>query len=205
MKKLVYIVALASLLYSCDEKTNKEVIGGAITESNDITKIKTKLKLLDDSVTLAWKELDAVDSLKVAEITRLVQELSYVRGTIAPNEYKLVTTKLSEVKAQKLTLAKMSDVSALANYDLISDTLLVKTLDLTRKIKKQRKVNPIVDELAADIQTQDDKILLRRISYDNSAKAYNNYFIQNKEALIQADSTINNMPLKAYFNPENPI
>src|SRR6187402_1106473 len=203
MKKIIFLLGIVAFLYSCDEKTNKNVIGGSITQTADIAKIKSNLQLFEDSVKTAWKELDVVDSSKVANIERLVKEVSYVRGPLVPNEFKAVSAKLSEAKAQKLTYDKMSDVSALANYDIVSDTLLSKTLDLTVKLKKQRKVNMIVDELTADIQAKDDLILLRRISYDNSAKAYNNYFILNKDVLIQADSTLKNTPLKAYFNPEN--
>ena len=82
MKTIQLIVFTASILFfsaACSNNEPKETDTPVIDVIPTSPLIAEQLLVLDDSVNSAWKAIIQLDSLKFANMKRLVQEISYCK------------------------------------------------------------------------------------------------------------------------------
>ncbi len=207
MLKTTFRTGLALLVFiflnGCNNPSGDLPISGAISDANDAKVALSTLQQYSDTASIAWKELDQADSVKMADIARLVLEFSY--GTAAPKELGELQRLLVEAQTAKLRFDDQFNASALQRYDAITDTLTDKTLKLNTKLKLANKFKPMMGQLADAIDQDENVVIVKRAMYDEAASKYNAYFTQKKSVIAQVDSAVASKPNRAYFPSANPI
>lgn len=202
----IFLSALALLyIVSCTNPSGDIPISGAISDANDAKIALTALQQYDDTVTTSWKELDQADSVKIADIERLILEMSYARGMVPAKDFSDLQRLMTEAKASRLKPADQYNNAALHQYDALTDTLSEKVLKVNAKLKLANKVKPIMVQLSEAIDQDENNVIIKRAMYDAAARKYNAYLAQKKSLISQLDSTDTVRQARAYFNPNNPL
>jgi hypothetical protein len=188
-----------SFVASCTNPSGDLPISGAISDANDAKAALSTLQQYEDTVSATWKELDQADSVKIADIARLVLEMSYARGTVPANDFNDLQRLLTNAQATRLKPADQYSNTALQKYDALTDSLTDKVLKVNAKLKLANKLKPIMTELSESIDQDENNVIIKRAMYDEAAKKYNEYLAQKKSMIDQLDSTVAAKPVKAYF------
>ncbi|WMJ73443.1 hypothetical protein RCC89_09755 [Cytophagaceae bacterium ABcell3] len=196
----IAIIAIAStcLFTFCEKKTSekqekKETHEKAIPSSPEA--IVAEYQQICDSVDFYWAEMMRSDDQKIADIKRLLQEVSYCKRY---NQIALDSiSKMAEnLISKRYVQENMADESIDA-YDAATDSLIRATFDLTQNTPELSK-HSIVPELIEDITEADMTLWKYRKDYDDYALIYNQFIEENKETLKTIDSingSLNKKPL----------
>lgn len=200
-----FILISSCYLISCTNSSSDLPISGSISNADDVKQAYTSLTQYNDSVDLAWEEVIKADSLKMADIDRLILEISYAHGAISGQDFLGLQQLQKKVQANHLQAKDQFNNGSLHKYDAMEDSLVNLTFYLNGKLKLAHKVKPIMNELVESIERNEDRMIIKRAQYDEAAKHYNTFFSQKKSLIILSDSSYSSKPLRAYFNNVNPI
>lgn len=187
--KNLYLVIIAVLLLSlsCERKgANKEA---------KIDQVKKDMDIITDSLNASWHNMDANDSTKLADVERLLKEISYT------SDYD-VTLHDSLVKQLPVLKSKKYDESlnldAMDAYDEMTDNYIRKVYELKNK-SKEISQHDLAERLVEDINkanSVETTVTLRK-RYDNWAKTYNAYLEKHKNQLDKLGEPYASMKQKA--------
>ncbi|MFN8415819.1 MAG: hypothetical protein U0U66_05765 [Cytophagaceae bacterium] len=163
------------------------------TDSKDLNsqEVITSISPYKDSLVMYWDSLTVDDSLKISNIKRLLQEVTYC------NEYdEAAVAKLAEeiksLEQLKLKLGSLGD-KAISEYDQSMEKL-IKDLYELKDNTKELESHVIVDDLVNQINESELNNVIRfRSSYDYYAKLYNEK--RANWSKIQIDSLPDKFPL----------
>ena len=202
-KKIVFgwVISIGAVLAlnSCSKQpqTKEQPVEVKSTLSADSIKIKTSA--ITDSLDLAWKRMERNDSTILADLKRLLQEISYTpKHDII--KLKQLEAKLSVVKTKLYTAESMANSQAIDNYDLSSDSLVSDAASLaaaTPQVEKYTLITELLNEISSANSSQ--TIATNRAHYDNWAKEYNKIVVENAEELRKMGEPYASMKMKPLF------
>ena len=168
------------LFTSCGKDTSKET-----TKAEAELKTEQITFLLDSTYATSsawWDSVMTQDDNKMADIKRLLDEISY---TPAYDEQKLEELRklFEEVKEMRYTQSTLSG-DIIDNYDLMQDSLM-KAVRYFAGVTPQLENYPLADELMRDIQEADQQVVLYRSEYGNHANIYNALLIKHEAVAAQ--------------------
>jgi hypothetical protein len=173
--KNLYVLTIAVLLLSlsCERK------GG--NKETKVDQVKKEMDIITDSLNTSWHNMDANDSTKLADVERLLKEISYT------SDYD-VTLHDSLLKQLPVLKSKKYDESlnldAMDAYDEMTDAYIRKVYELKNK-SKEISQHDLAERLVEDINkanSVETTVTLRK-RYDNWAKTYNAYLQKHKNQL----------------------
>lgn len=164
---LIFVVFLLLSISSC--KT-----GGIFSSGKK--KIKNQADLFVAQTDSSWKVMLESDDNKIADIKRLLLEISYTENH---DSKKL---KDLQQKAESLIALRYKQNSMrseeIDNYDLATASLVKETLDFAEETKELES-HPIAESLKNEILDKDNEVIMYRIRYDQDAKEFNSFLEKN--------------------------
>ena len=187
MKKIINATAvfpfiLMLLIYSCGEKTNKTKASIA-----DVDSVKMVLVFLQDSTSKTWKTMMEEDDQKIAYLKRLIDEVAFTK-VYDKAVYDSLSSGIENLKAIRYNENSMSDSEKIDLYDETTAKIVNKVIVFAQNHPKFEDY-PLMAELIDDILAADDRVIYRRVDYDNVAMEYNK-FIDNYEDLIRESGNV---------------
>ena len=185
-KSLIIISAIALTLLSCkDSKNNDAENNSEETTIEEITYTSMDIKLLlDSAVTLAnssWDSVTVADDNKMADIKRLLDEISYSDGA-DDKRLKELYAYFEEVKAMRYTQDNITG-DLIDGYDAAQDSL-ISSVNALAESTPNIEAHPLAIELMDDIVKADGMTFSKRGDYDIWAKQINNT-IKNHPELVE--------------------
>ncbi|MCU0428606.1 MAG: hypothetical protein MUF42_01415 [Cytophagaceae bacterium] len=168
---LVFPLLIMMVLCSCEEK-KKPV---ANTDS-----LQTSLKALRDSTDKAWQLMIQSDDQKIADMKRLLLEISYCKEYNAMRQDSLVKA-VDALASTRYKQSSMTD-EQINSYDDLTNRLIL-ALKSHALATPELSSHTIAGQLYNDIAKADNDVVQYRALYDRFAFQYNGFIEQNKEAL----------------------
>jgi hypothetical protein len=194
MKKLFLLPLLMVFLFSCQEKKGTTTTtDSTATESDSTTQAFTALR---DSTNKAWEIMMADDDKKIANMKRLLLEISYCK------KYNAMRLDSITKAVNGLDSARYKQLTMTSEQIDAYDDQTTKIIDAIRSLAQSTKElpsHPIAEELYNDIARADGDVARYRTLYDRNASLYNAFIAKNKEAL-KAQGELKPLPLFA-INP----
>lgn len=202
-KKIVlgWIIAMGSIiaLNSCNNTPTVKDQPVVVKSTLSADSIKIKTSIINDSLGSAWKTMELNDSTILADMKRLLQEISYTpkHDVIA---LKKLETKLTVLKTKLYTKESMAQSTNIDIYDNASDSLVSEIISLAASTPQIEKYT-LIKELIAEITTANSAqtVATNRAHYDNWAKEYNKLVTENAEELKKLGEPYASMTLKPLF------
>jgi hypothetical protein len=171
MKKLFICLLTAPLVFFCFSCEKKEVKN---TETTTVKteQIRMELGQLNDSINKVWTIMLQSDDQKIADIKRLLQEISY---TDKPNtkELTIVQKMQEQLVGKRYDMETMTDSKKIDEFDMATDSLIKRTMLLSASTAGL-EAHPLAKELVNDIMEADNNVVRYRTLYDTWTKIYNN-------------------------------
>jgi len=193
MRNLTLILLGFILLsVSCERSSNE---GEKTTKKAD--KIKTEIDTYNDSLSRAWKEMIRSDDQKIADIKRLLLEVSYT------DSYNIVLFDSALAMQKALTSKRydqvsMGDSKKIDFYDASTDSLLRLTMKVV-STSKGIENHPLAEQLVNDISNADNDVVMYRKHYDDWAKQYNKCLENNPKQLKKLGEPYSSLSKKPLF------
>ena len=122
----------------------------------------------------------ADDDQKIADAKRLLEEISYT-NKYNVQQYDTLQQNLATLLQIRYNNTTMANSAAIDDYDSASNKVMNEILMLATSHPDYQKY-PLMKELVNDIQEANARVLRHRVDYDYSAKQYNQFIEDNKEA-----------------------
>jgi hypothetical protein len=179
MKYLNIFILLSTICFafSCERKETEN----SNQPPKKIEKVKMEVDQISDSLNKVWGIMMKSDDQKIADIKRLLQEISY---TDKPSTIELMQLqKMQEdLTSKRYSQESMAESKKIDEYDMATDSLIRRTMILTSTTAGIES-HPLAKELADDIMEADQDIVRFRTLYDSWAKRYNQYLDKNENQL----------------------
>lgn len=190
------IGAFAFLLLACEtgqqnnekpaEKTSAEI--KKETLSREFTSIHTQ-------VDTSWHNMIEDDNQKLADMSRLLDEVSYT-GEYDQDLYRSLKEQVQKLREQRYTQTTMSNSNEIDLYDEASRRLMLEVITFAQQ-NPQYERYPLMEELIYDIRQRNEQVLFYRMDYDDAAKAYNRFLEQHPD-FVQSLDTARTEPLPLF-------
>lgn len=202
-KKIVFgwmmAIGVVITLNSCDTKPKIEEKPATPVSVLSADSLKIQADAVNDSLDLAWKKMERNDSTILADMKRLLQEVSYTpKHDII--KLKQLEQKLATLQTKLYTKESMADSRAIDNYDSASDSLvsdLAVFASSTPQIEKYTLIKELLNEISVANSAQ--TVATNRAHYDNWAKEYNKIVIENADGLKKLGEPYASMKVKPLF------
>ena len=200
MKKLSFFTLLLTslILFSCQEKKNAGS-NNDTTSTNKIegSQLEIQYKALSDSTEKAWEIMIKSDDQKIADLTRLLQEITYCKkyNVLLHDSLAEAVGKLS---AQRYDQKIMASSEKIDLYDDITNKIIRRVFFLARTTE-ELSAHPIAETLSRDIISADNDVVRYRRLYDQWAMQYNSFITQHKSELDALGNPYENLNKKALF------
>jgi hypothetical protein len=178
MKNLfIFLISITFLSLSCERNETRN----SVPPPKKTEKVKMEIDQLNDSISQVWALMIKSDDQKIADVKRLLQEISY---TDKPSVIELMKLqKLQEqLTSKRYTQETMAESKRIDDYDMATDSLIKRTLQLTANTAGIES-HPLAQELADDIMEADTDVVRYRALYDSYVKRYNAYISKNEKQL----------------------
>ena len=161
------------MFFSC---ANNKGTGGSKKK-----RLKYEATALSDSLDYSWKVMVDSDNEKLADIKRLLDEVSYTKEH-DESEVQRLRKKQEALVNKRFSRGSMTSQQIDA-YDTATDSLLRETFALVNATPEMEK-HSITNQLLADIQKEDNDVIIYRVRYDQWAKKFNE-FLENNSANLE--------------------
>lgn len=193
MKKIlnattIFSIIALTLIYSCGNKANKTKAVVA-----DIDSIRMELVFLQDSTSKTWQAMIGEDDQKIAYLKRLIDEVSFTK-LYDKAVYDSLSTGIENLKAIRYNENTMTDSGKIDLYDDATAEVVNKVIAFARNHPNYEEY-PIMEELINDILAADNRVIYRRVDYDNIAIEYNKFIESNQELIRQSGNVVSTKPL----------
>ncbi len=183
MKKVsIAVVLIIVALYSCTTSTSTK--DPAVV----LDSLQTTYKVINDSLSNAWKVMIDDDDLKLTYMKRLLQEVEFTNN-FDKDTVDGLKQRVDAAMALRYDQQSMSDSDLIDEYDATVQNLISEISGYARSNPFYEKY-PLMAELITDIQTADGRVLFHRVHYDDFAKLYNQFLSDNGDLLDQIDPNI---------------
>jgi hypothetical protein len=188
MKNFLRLLTTALLLTAaaCSKTAEKKEI-----TPTEKAALATQFVALRDTLDGRWAQMMASDDEKLFFTKRLLQEISYLptADVATINKLQVANERLKARRYAQLTMVSDS----IDSYDSAQVAILTPLRELVGKYYDPAK-HKVMGELAADIQLHDDLVVRYRGSYDQAARAYNQ-FVRTHKADVPAAAQAQPVPL----------
>ncbi len=133
-----------------------------------------------NQVDKAWTSMIQSDDQKIADINRLLLEISYSDKYDEP-QLALLKQRAGSLASTRYQQYGMTS-DEIDQYDNATTSLIRSVLELADKIPDLDK-NDLSAKLRDDILKADEEVVIYRIRYDREAKAFNNYLKEEANML----------------------
>jgi ASC-1-like (ASCH) protein len=199
---LLFLLILALSIYACkkplEEKEVEEV------ESVDVVLSKEQLDSLqfaymavNDSLDASWTVMIKDDDEKIADMKRLLKEVSNTRRYDRAKHNSLLK-EVEELSMMRYDRNSMADSDKIDVYDSATSVLTNDVIHYAANHPLYKEY-PKLEEIINDIQEADNRVIIYRIRYDRSAKDFNRFVRQNQNHILQIDSNTNKWREAALF------
>lgn len=187
MRKTIRIVILAFLCaaaYSACQRASEEKKAGDRPQSID--SLNRSFQSLNDSLAVRWEAMIAEDDQKLADMRRLLQEISYFP---VYNKARLETlqTQLQHLYDIRYEPESMTS-EQIDQYDSATAALKNEIIQFANEHPDVEKY-PLVGQLIDSIEASDQRVIFHRVKYDNYARDYNEFLETNREFVRTIDTT----------------
>lgn len=175
---------LAFTISSCEKQAKKSDLSQKQLDSLQVT-----LKQIEYSLDTIWKNMIEDDNQKIADAKRLLEEISYT-NIYSPAQHDSLMQTLVELQKLRYDEISMQNSNLIDEYDSLSNKVMNDIILLATSHSDFERY-PLMKVLIKDIREANGRVLKHRINYDFAAKSYNQFIEENKEKLIEEDSTKN--------------
>jgi hypothetical protein len=183
MKKLILLPFLALLLTSCSEKKT--------TSSGNVDSIQKIFTGLRDSTNKAWQIMIKSDDQKMADMKRLLLEISYCKKFNAMRQDS-VSKAVDGLKSFRYDQFTMTS-EQIDGYDDQTNKVIF-ALKSHALATEELASHPLAEQLYNDIAKADNDVGPYRAMYDRWAFQYNDFIKTNKEQL-KSESELKPLPV----------
>ncbi len=127
-------------------------------------------------VNEAWTAMIQSDNQKIADINRLLLEISYTENHDEAG-LRVLKDRTGELLSQRYEQYEMTS-EAIDEYDNATTALIRSVLEFAENTPELEK-NSLSGELKGDIIKADSEVVLYRIRYDSEAREFNSYLNEN--------------------------
>ena len=194
MKNIIVIfIGLFFLAASCEKRGGEEN-----TTLSKPEKVKKEIDLITDSLNRSWNNMSQSDDQKLADVKRLLDEVSYTNNYNLQQHNALVDYH-KHVVALKYDPKTMEDSKKIDQYDIATDSLLRATFTLVNSTPDIES-HPIAKTLVEDIMKADNDLVLYRARYDKWVKQYNEYVDKHDKRLKKLGAPYNTYDKRPMFS-----
>jgi len=190
----VILIGFIFLSLSCERgsKESKEKPSGKKAD-----KVKLEIDADIDTLNFVWKAMIRSDDQKIADIKRLILEVSYTdRYDILLYDSAVAMQK--KLSPKRYDQVSMADSKLIDSYDAATDSLLRLTMQLVGTAKGIEG-HPLAEQLMNDIVEADNKVVRYRAEYDIWAKKFNKLLEDNDKQLKKLGEPYSSFTKKPLF------
>lgn len=194
---LICFAVMLTVFYSCKNEgtKTKEAHKTAVAVKTDAN-LKAEIDMLSDTLQTRWNEMIRSDEEKIADIQRLLQEISYTPA-FDEKQVKTLAEASKRLSAKRYDRRSMADSDKIDAYDMAQDSVLKPLYALTLATPAIDNY-PLAAKLVTDIQERDNDVVIYRSRYDMVAKELNSYIRNYGEQLKRLGApydTLRELPL----------
>lgn len=182
--RIVIIALLCAASYTACQRASEEKKEGAQQLSED--SLNLSYQTLNDSLALRWEILAREEDQKLANMRRLLEEVSnfpvYNKARLDTLQRQLGQVYEMRIEPETLTSEKID------RYDSASSAIRNNIIDYVSQHPDVEKY-PLATGLVDSLSSADQRILLHRVKYDNYARDYNQFLESNPEYVRNIDTT----------------
>lgn len=187
MKKSLKIISVALLCaasYSACQRASEEK--KAEERLISVDSLNKSYQSLNDSMQARWKVMIAEDDQKLADMRRLLLEISYFPQY---NKARLdsLNSRLRQLYEMRFSPESMTS-QQIDQYDSAASALIADVISFAEEHPDIEKY-PLAGQLIDSIQSADQRVILHRVKYDNYARDYNSFLETNREFVRKIDTT----------------
>ena len=155
-------------------------------DSAIIDSLSIQYNYLLDSVDNSWNVMIEDDDEKIMFMKRLLKEIEYTQNydRQVQDRMNVMVDSLKLIRYDRSTVAESNRID---QYDYKTQDVVVDVINYASK-HPQFEQYPLMQELIQDIRQKDSDVLMLRVDYDHSARAYNNFIKENKRYMNEVDS-----------------
>ena len=182
--RIVFIALLCAAAYTACQRASEEKKEGKRQLSVD--SLNQTYRSLNDSLTARWEVIVADEDQKLADMRRLLQEISYFP---IYNKARLDTLQqqLQQVYEMRFDPETLTS-EQIDRYDSAASALKTKIIQFAQEHPDVEQY-PLVGQLIDSIEAADQRVLFHRVKYDNYARDYNAFLETNREFVRKIDTT----------------
>jgi hypothetical protein len=180
---LIISILVLTAAISCNNHPESKTTAANFSQ---IDSLRGTFLTIEDSLWHTWNVMINDDNEKIKSLNRLVKELVFAGGV----DSSLTASLLKEVhllESGRYNIKTMADSDLIDAYDSISSSLIDRIITLALDHEEFDR-NIVMNEMIAEINESQGKILYYRIDYDGVAKVYNQFIEQNHAAMNDIDS-----------------
>jgi exonuclease VII large subunit len=189
MRKMLRVLILALLCaasYTACQRASEEKNAEQRQEAAD--SVQRDFQSLSDSLELSWQELAAEEEQKLANLRRLLEEISYTPAHTY-NQERLDTLQNQLQKVYEMQLDPLTMTSEeIDRYDSVSSQVQHNIIQFARNHPGIEEY-PLMDQLIDRITEADRRVLFLRVKYDQYARDYFHFLEGHREYLRDVDTT----------------
>lgn len=174
------IIMSCGLIFTACDNAERAAKDSQLTEAGQerADSLYREFIVVNDSLSYAWQDMIKDDDEKLANMKRLLQEVSYTQN-FNKQRHDSLLQRVDLLEDMRYDMESMADSDKIDIYDAASGVL---SRDITLfAVNHPDYANyPLMEELIAEIEQANERVLLHRIRYDQSAKAYNSFIQENK-------------------------
>lgn len=188
MYKICFAISLLSLVAAVSSCKKNGTSDKAIKTEESKSEV-LDYKAINDSVNTSWQLMMQADDQKIADIKRLIEEISYTKKY---NLFLLDSTRQMQqtLASKRYTQISMQKSELIDKYDVATDSVV-------KAVFRLAKTTPSIDQyqtamqLVQDINTAENEVVIFRVRYDGWVRTYNEHIKIHKTELeekLKSDS-----------------
>lgn len=184
---LILVIVFAACRQPLEEKDSVEEVSEPGLSQQQLDSLNWVYLAVNDSLDASWMVMIKDDDEKLEDMKRLLNEISKTRG-FDKDRHQALVKDLDQLPVIRYDRKTMADSDKIDEYDS-ANSVMTKEVILFAANHPQYDNFPVFEELINEIQQADNRVILHRIRYDRSAKAFNNFVQQNKPYIDQLNTS----------------
>ncbi|CAN5186041.1 hypothetical protein BH23BAC1_BH23BAC1_36310 [soil metagenome] len=191
LKNLWLFISLVIVFAACskpaEEKEEVVEISEPGLSQQQLDSLNWVYIAVNDSLDASWIVMIKDDDEKIADMKRLLNEISKTKRYDKARHRELINDvdKLALIRYDRKSMA---DSDKIDEYDS-ANSIMTKEVILFAANHPQYEDNPVFEDIINEIQVADNRVILHRIRYDRSAKAFNSFVQQNQPYINQLNTS----------------
>lgn len=186
MRKFVRISLVAALILAawtaCQRASEDKAV---VLTTAEVDSLRTVYQSLNDSIDARWSVLEADEEQKLANLNRLLMEISFT-PTFSQVRYDSLKHQLEQFQNLRLAPESMTD-EQIDRYDAALNSLQSAIIRMAMDNEAFEQY-PLMGELIDSINASDQRVLFYRVQYDNYVSDMNQFLDVHNEQLPVIDT-----------------